>query len=118
MSHFKIEPVGLNGAETGETTNDYANALDWSCAGFGKKVILLKNTDGANDLDYKVIISVVHGGIEYEQTMETTLVPDDVAREILNEPYARVQVQVKAHIAGSQAGWKCDFIGHPPGGRG
>lgn len=113
MAHFKLEPVGLNDSLTGITTNSYANALDWSCVGFGDKVILLENTDDTNSLDYKVIVSTVHGEVEYEQTAETTLAPGDVAREILTLPYARVQVQVKAHTPDSQADWQCDYIGHP-----
>lgn len=120
MSHRKLEPVGLNGSVEGTTEDVYTDALDWWCPGFGPKVILLENTTPPKmgfSLDYKVLISALHGGVEREQTPETALGVADVAREILNQPYDRVRVQVKSTVGAAPADYSLEYIGHPPGGR-
>lgn len=100
-----------SGSATGTTTNAYADAVDWGVAGIREKTIVLANT-GANGLHYKVLVRAVWAGQVYEEVAETTLAAGARARVALNNAYARIVVQVKAAVAGSQTSYQIDFIGH------
>lgn len=105
-------PAGLSNSLTGSTINDYANALKWPCLGFGNKNIVLKNTDGANSLKYKVLTYAHHdGGAYYEEVAETILGPDDEAQIILEYAYAKVVVEVKSSVGGAHADYQIDYAG-------
>jgi len=97
---------------TGTTTDSYADALSWNCEGFDNKTIMLKNTDAANSLDYKVLTYAYPGGVEYVEVSETTLSPGDVAKVVLNYAYGAVSVQVKSTTGGESASYQVDYIGN------
>ena len=98
--------------ETGTTTDDYADALDWDARYLRDKSILLKNTDGANGLKYKLLVQMYYGGADHEEVAETTLAPGEEASFQYLKPYARMKLQVKAASAGSQATYQVDYIGY------
>ena len=104
-------PAGLSNSLTGSTINDYANALDWPCLGFGTKNIVLKNTDGANSLKYKVYTYAYDSGNYYEEIAETALGPDDKAQIILEYAYAKVVVKVKSSVGDAHADYQVDYVG-------
>jgi len=97
---------------TGTTTDSYADALNWNCEGFNNKTIMLKNTDDANSLDYKVLTYAYPGGVAYEEVSETTLAPGDVAKIVLNYAYGAVSVQVKSTTSGESASYQVDYVGN------
>ena len=100
---------------TGTTTNSYANALDWNTIGLGNKTVVLYNSHASNNLHYKVLVRAEHdNGQDAEEVAETTLVAGGLARIALNNCLARVKVQVKAAVSGSQATYQIDSIGLPP----
>lgn len=102
--------------DTGETTDSYADALDWDTRGFGEKTIILSNTHSSNSLKYKVLVRAEYGsGQDIEKVTETTLVAGDKNGIVLNDAYARVKVQVKAATPGNQATWQCDYVALPSG---
>ena len=105
-------PDGLSDEITGATVNAYANALNWPCIGFTKKVIHLKNTDVANALKYKLLTYAYNGGNEYEEVAETVLVAGDTAQFVLNYVYAQVIVQVKSSVGGSHATFVLNYTGN------
>lgn len=95
---------------TGTTTDSYVDALDWACEGWQRKTIILKNTDGANSLDYKVLVYAYPSGNSYEEVSETLLSAGSTAKIVLNDTYAEVKVQVKAASAGNQATYRLDYV--------
>lgn len=104
-------PVGT-GQETGETTNDYVSALDWDTRFLRDKSILLKNTDDANGLKYKLLTQFYYGGEDYEEVSERTLALGDTVTFQYLKPYACVKLQVKAEVADSQADYLVEYIGY------
>ena len=105
-------PDGLSNEATGSTVNAYADALNWPCLGFTKKVIHLKNTDGANALKYKLLTYAYKDGNEYEEVAETVLAAGDTAQFVLNNVYAQVKVRVKSSVGGSHATFVLDYTGN------
>jgi len=103
---------GLSNSISGSTLNAYADALDWGCLGFTKKVIHLKNTDVANALKYKLLTYAYKDGNEYEEVSETALASGDTAQFILINAYAQVKLQVKSSVASSHATFEIDFTGN------
>ena len=109
--HLYTAPGYWSGSYGGTTTDSYTNALDWSDADkFLHKTILIKNTGDTNNMDYKVLVYVVDGGIAYEET-SGTLAPGDVAKIVLNNWYSRVVVQVKSSTAGASTSYQVDAGG-------
>ena len=104
-------PFGVTDSDTGTTTNDYANALDWPCTGLTSKAIHLKNTDAANALKYKVLTYAHASGLSYEEVVETTLAIGDIAQIVLLYPYATVKVQVKSSVTNDHATYQLDYNG-------
>lgn len=109
-------PAGLSNSLTGSTINDYANALEWPCLGFGTKNIIIKNTDGANSLKYKVYTYAERDtGKYYEEVAETILAPDNTAQIILEYAYANVVVKVKSSVGDAHADYQIDYAGNRGG---
>ena len=104
-------PFGVTDSDTGTTTNDYANALDWPCTGLTSKAIHLKNTHGANALKYNVLTYAHSGGIPYEEVAETLLAFGDIAQIVLLYQYAAVKVQVKSSVTDDHATYQLDYNG-------
>lgn len=113
MTIIKNDPVGIMDSVTGETTNAWADALDWPCWGFDDKTLIIKNTDVGNDLNYRVLVRTEVDGMDHEEVTDRTLVHGDTARIALNNSYARIKVQVIDTAAGSHADYQIDYIGTP-----
>lgn len=111
MGFFGLEKLGFQDSATGTTTDDYADALDWNCAGFGNKTIILANTHESNDLKYQVLVIAAANGQEAEEVAEATLAAGNKARIPLNNYYYEVKVQVKA---AAQATYQIDYGALPP----
>lgn len=117
-SAFRIvlgRKVGEPGTVSPTTTNNYADALNWFCAGYGNKTIVLKNTHGSNSLYYRVLVRAHPDGQDAEEVAQTVLAAGNLARIALNNAYARVVLQVRAAVPGSQATYQVDWIGLPLG---
>jgi len=115
MTTFYPGLLGVTDTDIGTTTDAYVDALDWACLGYGKKTIVLKNTDAANSLDYKVLVRAYDTGQDAEEIAETTLAAGDLVRIALANAYAGIKLQVKATIVGNQATYQLDHIGLPVG---
>lgn len=98
-------------SDTGATTGVWADALDWDTRQLGNKTIVLKNTDGANSLNYRVYTRAYHTGQNFEEIASTTLAPGASTRIALNNHYARVIVQVIDTTAPNHANYQIDHIG-------
>jgi hypothetical protein len=96
---------------TGTTANAYAAALTWKCVGYHRKTIILKNTHGANQLKFKVLVFDYPGGNEYELVAETALDAADLSKLVFNDAYARIVLQVKSSIADTHATYQVDYTG-------
>lgn len=103
---------GLSNGDTGLTSNAYADALNWNCLGFTKKMIHLKNIHGANALKYKLLTYAFKDGNEYEEVAETVLSAGDTAQFVLNNVYAQIKVQVKSSVGGNHATFNLNFTGN------
>ena len=104
-------PLGT-GQETGVTTNAYASALDWDTRFLRDKSILLKNTDAANGLKYKLLTQFYYGGEDYEEVAERILALGTTVTFQYTKPYARLKLQVVAEVADSQADYLVEYIGY------
>lgn len=67
------------GTQNGVSAAAWASALDWKTHDLSAKTILLKNTDGAASLKYKLLGYASAGGIARELVAETAILPGEVA---------------------------------------
>lgn len=100
-------------SDTGTTTNDYANVLEWSCTGLREKSITVKNTGGANTLTLKVNLRAYPGGSEYaslinDPSYELDLAPDDIILLNYNNAYAVIDVLLKSKVAATHTTYRVD----------
>ena len=79
---------GIADYTTGTTTNAYVSALEWKCVGYHRKTLILKNTDGANQLKFKIYVYDYPGGNAYESVAETALDAGDVSKSVFNDKYS------------------------------
>lgn len=105
-------PDGLSDKLEGATADAYANALSWPCLGIAKKTLMLKNTDSANALKYKVLTYANKDGVSYEEVAETEITHGNSAQVILEYAYALVKVQVKSSVGLASADYELDYIGN------
>lgn len=103
---------GISDKITGATIDAYAAALSWPCLGMGMKTIVLKNTDGANALKYKVLTYAHKDGVAYEEVAETEITSGNLAQVILEYAYAKVVVQVKSSVGSTPADYELDWVGN------
>lgn len=97
---------------TGTTTDAYVNLIEWACPGYSKKTIIIKNTDAANSLTYKVLVYAHDGStIYYEEVSDTALAFGNVALIDLQKAYARIEVAVKSTVLATPATVQCDVSG-------
>lgn len=104
-------PDGLSDEVTGVTTNDYVTALTWHSIGFGRKTIVVENTDSTHSLLYKVICYAHASGIDHEEVAETTLAKGNDDKITLENPWADVVVQVKSASTNNSADYTIDLNG-------
>ena len=89
---------------TGTTTNAYADALDIDARLYNEFTIKVKNTDGANSLNYRVLLRPEHGVADQMiQPEDITLAPADYDFVNIDYKWGQVIVQVMATVADSQA---------------
>ena len=113
-----LEPWSAWRKLSGTTTNVYADAMDWITQTYSRKSILLKNTHGANGLNYKLLTEMslaispdMQDPVQDEKVSEETLAAGEVAEFLYNRAYARMILQVKAEVADSQATYRIDRLG-------
>jgi len=98
-----------SGSSTGTTTASYVSALAWGTEELSKKTILLKNTDGANSLKYKLLGYAKEGGFSKELVAETTLLAGEIAEFHYDRQWHQLLLQV---IDGSgHATYQVDYEG-------
>jgi len=113
-----LEPWSAWRKLSGTTTNNYADAMDWITQSFTRKSILLKNTHALNGLNYKLLTQMTlsvsrdtQDPIQDEKVAEMVLAAGEVAEFLYNRAYAKMILQVKAEVAGSQATYQIDRLG-------
>jgi hypothetical protein len=78
----------------------------------GATMLMLKNTDGANALKYKVLTYANKDGVAYEEVAETEITSGNSAQVILEYAYALVVVQAKSSVGSASADYELDYIGN------
>lgn len=112
MDETKNTIDGISDKIEGSTADDYASALSWACLGIAKKTLMLKNTDSANALKYKVLTYANKDGVAYEEVAETEITHGNSAQIILEYAYALVVVQVKSSVGAASADYELDYMGN------
>jgi len=97
---------------SGETTDSYADALDFDARGYKYTTIILKNTHGSNSLNYKTLVRAKYDGNDHTEPSpaQGTLAAGGTAKIVENVPVARIKVQVKSASAGNPATYQIDYI--------
>jgi len=102
----------------GTTTDVYVDAMDWVTQAIARKSFLLKNTHALNGLNYKLLTEMAlaiskdtQEPIQDEKVPEEILAAGEIAEFLYNRSYARMILQVKAEVAGSQATYQIDRLG-------
>ena len=83
------------GTGSGVSAASYAVALDWKTQDLGAKTILLKNTDGAASLKYKLMGYASDSGIARELVAETAILPGEVAEFHYDRQWHNLTLMVK-----------------------
>ena len=93
------------------TTDNYVNIIDWDCRLYVRKTIILENDHESNRLTFKILVRAEYSADDFELDREIILAAGDSHKEIFDEVYARVKVQIKSTTAGSPAYCKASYIG-------
>ena len=104
-------PDGVSDEVIGATTDVYVIALSWPSLGFGRKVITIKNTDAADSLLYKVLCYAHKDGTDHEEVAATILAKGDDDKITLENPWAKIVIQVKSASIGNPADYAIDYNG-------
>jgi hypothetical protein len=112
MDEAKNVIDGISDKITGTTVDAYGSALSWACLGIAKKTLMLKNTDSANALKYKVLTYANKDGVAYEEVAETEITHGNSAQVILEYAYALVVLQVKSSVGATPADYELDYMGN------
>ena len=96
----------------GETTDNYADALNLDLRGLKRLSLTIKNNHASNALKYKMLVkySSYDSGDDEEEVPESTLAAGQTGLIQLDHAYSRVKLQVKAAVATSQATYKIDYL--------
>ncbi len=112
LSDIKTAVEGSTGEVTGAVTDSYVAIKTWACKGFTHKLSLLKNTDGANALKYKVTGYLYSGGLPEILIAETTLAANtQTALMVFDYPWAEIVFEVKNAVGASAADYQLDWAG-------
>lgn len=105
-------PVLYTPSVSGTTTSEYADALDLDTRGTKGMTAVVKNTDGANSLDYKVLARYANysSGADEELQAEKVLAHGEKGLIELSKAYARIKIQVKDTVGGDHAAYTIDFL--------
>ena len=96
-------------ADTGITTDDYVNAVDFHCSLFDTKTIMLKNTHASNPLKFRANGRI--GGTQLTLVSETELLPLVTTKIISKAPLGVILVDLKSSSAGNHATYSIDWTG-------
>lgn len=105
--------AGLSNSLTGVTTASYADALLWYCLGFAFKTIIIKNTDSAKTMKYKVWSIAHKDGLEHAEVTETTLGTGVQATH--NFEHANGALRVEVEDGTGHATYQLDYVGNKNG---
>lgn len=100
---------------SGATVNAYADALDIDTRGTKSFSAVVKNTDGANSLDWRLRArpSNYSAGADEEIPEcpgEETLAAGEKGLVELIKSYSRIKIQVKSTLAGTPADYTIDYL--------
>lgn len=95
---------------TGKSINTYQTVMDINLKHRKSCTVLIKNTDAANDLKYKILAYV--GDTYVEWLPETTIVHGASTEEnnIVETPYSKVLVQIKSAVSDTPATYIAEVI--------
>lgn len=100
------------GAVTGTTTDNYtAVDLPADLSGFLNKTFIVENTDGANAIKWRLVVSNDGTNFAVEKS-EATLNSGDNAVYALNNYYSHVKLELAANAAGSQATFRIQYAAY------
>ena len=98
---------------TGTSTDAGVSAKDWICGHLHYKTLVLKNTDGANSVDYTITVYADENGQGHSETTGT-LALAGTQRIALNNFYDRVVITMTSTVPGSHGTFQVDVIGVTP----
>jgi len=96
----------------GTTGAVWAAALDRDTREVKEKTIVLMNLDGVNSLNYRVFVRAYYAAPaqRFPEVGTTTLGPSGYAKIVLNNAYARVEVDVQDTVALTHVNYQLDYI--------
>lgn len=94
----------------GTTGAVWAAALDIDTREVKEKTIVLMNLDGVNSLNYRVFTRAYYTGQRFPEVATTTLGPGAYAKIVLNNAYARVEIDVQDTVALTHVNYQLDYI--------
>jgi len=100
---------------SGTTADAYADALDLDTRGMKSFSAVVKNTDGANSLDYRVRVRPANYAAGADEEIpeapgEETLATGQKGLVTLIKAYSRVKIQVKSTLALTPADYTIDYV--------
>ncbi len=109
---IKAQTAYTEDSVSGTTTNDWVTALDLDTRGVKNASFVIKNTDGANSLDYKVLARHANyaTGDDEEEQAALTLAAGEKGLVQLVKGYSRIKIQVKSTVADSHATYGIEYL--------
>ena len=100
---------------SGATANAYADALDVDTRGMKSMSAVVKNTDGANSLDWRIRARPSNYAAGADEEIpecpgEETLAFGEKGLMELIKAYSRIKIQVKSTVADTPAGYTVDYL--------
>lgn len=95
---------------SGTTTNSYVAIGTFDVRTYHRASFVLSNTGATNTLHYKITTRSYTGGLEYEHTVETLMVPGQIEQVLFDAKHATILIYVKAAVSGSQTTYRLDAM--------
>jgi hypothetical protein len=114
---FSKERNMAGDTKIGVTSNSWAG-LEWKCADFMEKTLIITNTHDTNSLDYRCIVRAESDGVDAEEIASTSLAAKGNIRISLNNWLALTKLECKATTPNAQATYQIDYGGRKAGAGG
>jgi len=115
LNNVKTQTSHTEDSASGTTGNTYADAVDVDTRGMKSLSAVVKNTDGANSLDWRLRARPSNYAAGTDEEIpecpgEETLAAGEKGLAELLKSYSRVKIQVKSTLADTPATYTIDYL--------
>jgi hypothetical protein len=92
----------------GTSTDSYINVVELDSRWSEESTIIVANTGGSNELDYRILVYSDFNGIGHETTSNTITIND--SDQVILYQHSKIIVQIKSTVLGNHTTFEVDVI--------